>query len=438
MLPWAPVYPNKLGKFFSASLIERYPPMTSYRVAYSIIEKLYEEGFIAYFAGGWVRDFLMNHPSDDIDIATEASVEEIQKIFSKTIPVGLNFGIVIVVEGGFQFEVATFRRDRGYKDGRRPIGIEHTTPEEDAKRRDFTINGMFYDPLHKLLYDFVGGEEDINKGIVRAIGNPHKRFIEDRLRMIRAVRYASRFHFSIEAETLTAILEHAHTLFPAVAIERIWNELSKMAAYPNFDLALISLHRLNLLPEIFPSLKDISIGDIHDRVHSLPSFPEEAPVVAKVFELFPSSTLEEKRELALYLKLSKKNWDFLHFYHHAKATLYPQQPSRRELSEWAHFYAHPSYPVCLKIIAIHLPLDIRQTLLQEHHTRKKQLEQSIRKIQSKTPLLSSSDLLKEGIQPGKKMGILLKEGERLAINRSLHTTKDIISYLKKTPLWPEE
>jgi len=412
--------------------------MTSYRVAYSVIEKLYEWGFIAYFAGGWVRDFLMGHPSDDIDIATEASVNEIQKIFPKTIPVGLNFGIVIVVEDGVQFEVATFRRDQGYRDGRRPVGVEHATPEEDAKRRDFTINGMFYDPLHEQLYDFVDGEEDIRRGVVRAIGNPHKRFIEDRLRMIRAVRYASRFHFSIEAETLTAILDHSHTLFPAVAIERIWNELSKMAAYPNFNLALISLHRLNLLYEIFPLLRDTSIDDIQNLVQFLPAFPEEAPVVAKIFELFPSSTLEEKRELALYLKLSNKNWNFLHFYHTSKVILTPQQSSERELSEWAYFYAHPSYPICLKIIAIHLPLDIRQALIQEHHTRKKQLEQSIRKIQSKKPFLSSNDLLKEGVQPGKRMGILLREGERLAINKSLYDPREIISRLKETPFWREE
>src|ERR1700721_2344911 len=124
--------------------------------ATEVVKKLVDAGFIAYFAGGWVRDFLMKHPSDDIDIATSASVEEIQALFPKTIPVGVAFGIVIVVEEGHHFEVATFRRESGYLDGRRPTAIEPAPPEEDAKRRDFTINGMFWDPLSKTLYDYVG------------------------------------------------------------------------------------------------------------------------------------------------------------------------------------------------------------------------------------------------------------------------------------------
>src|SRR5580692_5664748 len=114
--------------------------------ATEVVKKLVDAGFTTYFAGGWVRDFLMQHPSDDIDIATSASVEEVQALFPKTIPVGVAFGIVIVVQDGFQFEVATFRKDRGYVDGRRPSGIDPAAPEEDAIRRDFTINGMFYDP----------------------------------------------------------------------------------------------------------------------------------------------------------------------------------------------------------------------------------------------------------------------------------------------------
>ena len=137
--------------------------MSHFDVAITLIKTLQEEGFTAYFAGGWVRDFLMERPSDDIDIATDATVEEIQQLFPKTIPVGIAFGIVIVVKEGYQYEVATFRKDQGYKDGRRPIGIEKAAPEEDAKRRDFTINGMFYDPLQEKLYDYVGGQEDLEQ-----------------------------------------------------------------------------------------------------------------------------------------------------------------------------------------------------------------------------------------------------------------------------------
>ena len=409
--------------------------MPTFAIGCRIIKKLYEEGFTAFFAGGWVRDFLMDHPSDDIDIATDATVEDIQRIFPKTIPVGVNFGIVIIVEEGHQFETATFRKDQGYKDGRRPIGIEPTTAKEDALRRDFTINGMFYDPIKEELFDYVKGQEDLKKGIVRAIGNPHERFLEDRLRMIRAVRYASRFKFSIEEETLKAILDHADALFPAVAMERIWNEFSKMAAYAHFDIALTTLHRLNLLPVIFPSLKNIPIEEIQQRVSLIPYFPEDAPVIAKLLELFPEAPLSEKKALCDTLKLSNQDHQFVEFYHHARDMIVFEQEKAREPYEWAHFYAHKLFPITLKTLAIHFPLEDRQLFLQEHHMRQDTLKKAIQNIQGKIPFLTSEDLRHAGIPNGEKMGRLLKEGERLAINENIEDPKAIINKLKSTSLW---
>ena len=403
--------------------------MTHLDVGISIIKKLYEEGFTSYVAGGWVRDFLMDHPSDYIDIATDASIEDVQKIFPKTIPVGVNFGIVVVVEKGHQFEVATFRKDQGYKDGRRPIGVEKATPEEDAKRRDFTINGMFYDPINENLYDDFDGQEDLKKGIIRAIGNPHKRFLDDRLRMIRAVRYASRFHFLIENETLKAILDHANDLFPALAIERVWNEFSKMAIFSNFDMALTTLQRLNLLPVIFPALKEVSTEEIEKRVAKLPHFPEEAPIISRILELFPNASLEDKKALCSYLKLSNQEIRFVDTYHHAIEIFLSKQ--EMELWEWAHFYANPLYPICLKIPAIHFPLEARQAFLQKHHLRHDLLEKAIHRNQKKIPFLSSNDLKKAGITPGPKMGALLKQAERIAINENIDAPEEI---LKKLPL----
>jgi poly(A) polymerase len=401
--------------------------MAHFDVGVSIIKKLYENGFTAYFAGGWVRDFLMNHPSDDIDIATDASTEEVQNLFPKTIPVGINFGIVIVVLEGHQFEVATFRKDQGYKDGRRPIGIEKSDPKEDAKRRDFTINGMFYDPLHEKLFDYVEGKEDLSAGVVRAIGNPHERFLEDRLRMIRAVRYASRFNFKIDEDTLKAILDHAKDLFPAVAIERVWNEFSKMALFQNFDHALISLQKLSLLPVIFPALQSVSVDEIEKRVERLPHFPENAPVIAKILELFPNSSLEDKKALCMYLKLSNQDLQFALFYHEAHITFHIE--GKQDLCDWAHFYAHPYYGICLKIAAIHIPLDDRQTFLQSHHMRLESLEKPIERIKNKIPFLTSKDLQKIGVLPGPKMGELLKEGERIAINENLSSPEEILKHL---------
>ena len=132
--------------------------------ATEIVKKLNKAGYIAYFAGGWVRDHVMKHPSSDIDIATNAPPEKILDLFPRTILVGLAFGVVIVSVNGHQFEVSTFRKDIGYADGRKPLKIELATPQEDAQRRDFTINGMFYDPQEETIYDYVHGVEDIKRG----------------------------------------------------------------------------------------------------------------------------------------------------------------------------------------------------------------------------------------------------------------------------------
>src|SRR3989338_2628829 len=143
--------------------------MEEHPQARQIVETLAKAGFVAYYAGGWVRDFLLNHPSDDIDIATNAPPETIQALFPHTVPIGLAFGIILVIIDGKQYEVATFRQDLAYKDGRRPTKIAFATAIEDAKRRDFTINGMFFDPLKEEVLDYVSGKTDLENQVIRAI-----------------------------------------------------------------------------------------------------------------------------------------------------------------------------------------------------------------------------------------------------------------------------
>ena len=273
-------------------------------LATEIVKKLAHKGFTAYFAGGWVRDFMMGHPSDDIDIATNAPPEVILDLFPRTIAVGISFGVVVVLMEGHQFEVATFRRDVSYRNGRTPDEIELSTPYEDAMRRDFTINGMFYDPVEHLVHDFVKGAEDIKLGMVRTIGNPHERFYEDRLRMIRAVRFAARFGFVIDSETREAIRANANTLFPAVAMERVWQELVKMSKYPHFDLALIEMHRLELLQEIFPSLRPVHLHEIRQRVAHFAEFPKETPTILYLMMLFPDLAMNDVEPLCRALRVS--------------------------------------------------------------------------------------------------------------------------------------
>src|SRR5579883_3380299 len=169
--------------------------------AVKVVSRLREKGHEAYFAGGYFRDRFLGRRPNDVDVATSAEPGQVQAIFTRTVPVGVQFGVIKAVFGDEHVEIATFREDEGYTDGRRPTGVKFSGPEADARRRDFTINGVFWDPVTEKSLDFVGGEEDLEKGVVRAIGDPDARFDEDRLRILRAPRFAGRLGFRIDAAT---------------------------------------------------------------------------------------------------------------------------------------------------------------------------------------------------------------------------------------------
>ena len=221
--------------------------------AIGIVKRLKEKGFSALFAGGCVRDMLMGIVPEDYDIATDAQPDDIINIFKRTVPIGLHFGVVLVMENDLDFEVATFRSDGTYSDGRHPDTVTFCDARGDALRRDFTINGMFYDPIEDKHFDYVGGEDDLKAGLIRAIGNPFERFDEDRLRMIRAVRFACRFGFKIENQTAEAIKKF-HDKILTVSRERIRDELRKTLTGPNPDTSVKMLDDLNLLHEILPEV----------------------------------------------------------------------------------------------------------------------------------------------------------------------------------------
>lgn len=402
--------------------------MPTYSIAKEIVQRFVEKGFTSYFAGGWVRDHIMDHPSDDIDIVTSAPVETTQFLFEKTVPVGVNFGIVIVVQDGHQFEVATFRREEGYSDGRRPTKVEEAPPEEDAKRRDFTINGLFYNPLTEEIHDYVDGRADIEANIVRAIGDPHKRFAEDRLRMIRAVRYASRFHFTIEPETYAAIEAHASELFPSVAVERIYNEFEKMGKFPGFARAMITLHELGLLGVIFPNLKALTTTEIEHRVRLIPELPDNMPTLGKLLELFPSATLDEKLALCDKFKLANTDRDFVKYHDHAYKSL--ELPLEKlDRHDWVHLYAHPLFPICLHGAATRRLEENRDTFIQNHENQIQVLEPHILRVKQNDPLIRASHLIERGIAPGPQMGELLRKARRLAINEDLSEVTTVLHRL---------
>jgi poly(A) polymerase len=195
--------------------------------ALAVLQRLRQAGHIAYFAGGCVRDMLMGHPPADWDIATDAPPPRVRQLFSNTQAVGQAFGVILVRHAQSVVEVATFRTDDRYLDGRRPSQVRFTTPQEDAQRRDFTINALFHDPLEDKVIDFVGGRQDLEAHLVRAVGQPEARFAEDHLRLLRAVRFAARFSFTIEPATAAAIAQHA-PLLTRISPERTADELRLM------------------------------------------------------------------------------------------------------------------------------------------------------------------------------------------------------------------
>ncbi|MEY2465796.1 MAG: hypothetical protein QOD03_317 [Verrucomicrobiota bacterium] len=203
--------------------------------ATKIIQCLQQAGFAGFWVGGCVRDFLLGREPQDYDIVTSALPEEVEQVFKRTISVGRKFGVMVVLEGGHEFQVATFRAEADYQDGRHPEQVTFGDARADAERRDFTVNGLFYDPLEKKLHDWVGGEKDLRAKIIRTIGHPEERFSEDHLRLLRAVRFAAQLGFEIEDKTFAAVKANASKI-KTISAERIRDELIKLFAPPSLPL----------------------------------------------------------------------------------------------------------------------------------------------------------------------------------------------------------
>lgn len=223
------------------------------RAAERICSVLRNAGYRALFAGGCVRDMLLGHPEKDFDIATNARPEEVQQLFGKTFSVGAAFGVILVQEPEGGFEVATFRRDGPYEDGRRPAYVSFESEREDAFRRDFTINAMFMDPQTGEVIDFVNGREDLARGIIRAVGVPERRFHEDHLRLLRAVRFAARLSFELEPATRAAATALSG-LACETSPERVRDELVKMLTEGAARRAFELLDETGMLAAVLPEI----------------------------------------------------------------------------------------------------------------------------------------------------------------------------------------
>ena len=228
--------------------------MSAREKAIGIVRRLHEEGYEAFFAGGCVRDMLLNKAPQDYDIATNAKPEDIQRIFAKTVPVGAQFGVILVLIDDEPFEVASFRHDGPYLDGRRPSHVSYGSLEDDIFRRDFTVNGIVYDPIAHRVVDLVEGQKDLERRVIRAIGDAHRRLEEDRLRMIRAVRFAAGLDFQIEASTLDAIKQLAPTI-TQVSWERIGEEVTRILTEGGARRGFELLDETGLLQVLLPEIE---------------------------------------------------------------------------------------------------------------------------------------------------------------------------------------
>jgi poly(A) polymerase len=219
-----------------------------------IVEKLRLHGHEAFFAGGWVRDFLLRRKPKDIDIATSARPDEVLRLFPHSLAIGAKFGVIQVQMYGHPYEVATFRSDQAYLDGRHPSSVEFSSPEQDALRRDFTVNGLFYDPIADRLIDYVHGRNDIQNRLIRTIGDAPARFAEDKLRMLRAIRLSCGLGFTITADTWLALQKFAPDILQ-ISWERIRDELVQIFAGPAPGAGLDLLHSSGLLIHILPEIE---------------------------------------------------------------------------------------------------------------------------------------------------------------------------------------
>lgn len=373
-----------------------------------IVNTLVTAGHETYFVGGWVRDKILGtHSPNDIDIATAATPDQIKDLFEHTIPVGEAFGIIVVIINDYKFEIATFRTDGIYVDGRRPESVKYATAKEDAMRRDFTINGLFYNPATSVIHDYVGGRDDLSDGIIRCIGNPYDRFKEDKLRMLRAVRYVVRYEFTLDSETEKAIMDLAPQV-AVVSVERIWAELVKMSQ-SRYGEALCMLDKLGLLKAIglAKTVDSIPINEIN-------MLPYEARTIVGIM-LIDSDTNAEK--LCGQLKVSTAILRKAKLFERFRAACCMDT----SLHQWAQIYSMPDIDTIVECAG-----SAKITEISEHQERRVLLEENIRRIQTKTPIVTSEMLVAAGVAPGPQMGSLLRKAEELSANHGIYNCTKLL------------
>ncbi len=466
---------------------------TIYNSSLNIIKKLQNNGFSAYIVGGTVRDILLDNSDKninsgcDIDIATSAKPEEINALFNKTYNIGAAFGIVNVVENGIPFEVATFREESDYNDGRHPDLIKYTdSPRRDAQRRDFTINALFYDPFLDEILDFVNGQNDLKKGILKTIGPPEKRFSEDYLRILRAIRFGTRLDFKIDKPIIEAITKLAPKL-RELSRERVRDELNRIFTGPKSEKALRLLSDTGILAIVLPEIEAMKgiaqpklyhpEGDVFEhtalmlnRIVSSNIFPKQAaqlPVVHKMnshshkqlntfgIELTWAVLLHDVGK-PITFKLDENHIERFMF-HSEKGAILAEDILKRlkfpkttitkicfaiknhmrfatakemRTSKLKRLIAEPTFPLELELHRIDCACSNKLTdnftfLLDTIFEQKDETKLP-------PPLITGKDLIALGIKPGPEFGEILQTIEEKQIEKELSSKEDAVKWIKAT------
>jgi poly(A) polymerase len=389
--------------------------------AIEIIRQLRQSGHEAYLVGGCVRDMVMGIEPSDYDIATAATPDQILKLFPHTEPIGAQFGVVLVIHRGHPFEVATFRSDEAYVDGRRPTGVVFTDARTDVMRRDFTINGLLYDPFEKIVIDYVSGQDDIRDRIVRAIGDPQQRFSEDRLRLLRAVRFGARLGYSIEPQTWDAVCRMAPQI-KGVSAERIHDELARILTDGHAADGFRMLQESGMLMEILP---DVSWNE-HLR-RSLELLRPKAPVDFGFGVLLHDVPVSRIRFLSEDLRMSGSETQHL-------LSLVQNLPKFRELpTSPVHiikrFVRMPRFEDHLELARICAVASDRD--LDDYNFAAMKLRDWSPDDLAPPPLVSGDDLIGMGFSPGPLFKEILNRVENEQLEGRLSSTQQAKDFVRE-------
>ena len=437
------------------SLQERVDPHLL-KGALAIVTTLHDQGQEAYFAGGAVRDLLLEKSISEIDIATSASPQEIEQLFPKTIPVGKQFGVIVVVQDTNNYEVTTFRKEADYVDGRHPTQVSFTDAQHDVERRDFTVNALFFNPFTEEVIDYVKGREDLERKLIRTVGPPKSRFQEDKLRLLRALRLACQLDFEIEQESYQQVKEHASQL-TQVSWERIRDEVLKILTGPDpsrglklmFDSGILevilpeiaAMHGVQQPPEFHPEgdvfvhtclmfelsqkrSENLSLAILLHDVGKPPTFTIKerirfdghADLGAKMAEEICRRLRISNQQIEEVVDLVKDHLRFIHVQEMRESTL---KRFLRKTNFSDHLELHR-----LDSLASHGKLS-------SYHFCQEKLEELTQEAMRPKPLINGHDLIRLGLEPGPIFSEIMSAVEDFQLEGKLSSKEETLDWVKE-------